>query len=319
MAAPLPCTVALGTVSFSCDLSVPGVSLALPVLSTDPPTAFGIPLASSEPLRLGTWVGSVDSGSSVNCPTVASCFHGSGTHTECCGHILPGNVRLGRDVPFPSRLYTAVVLTVAPTLLSVDDAVTAAFVEYSYPSAQLGDRVVLANEIKNARDGVIQSLASQLSGTASPAECEEVVAAALNGGCLILRTLPNDSTKMNGWCSLGSALMRLQLSYGCVRPLPLLYASAFLMHVVQPTTLTLTRHTCHLAQPHGLALAACSNLWWICQAWTERCVCVPASVPVLAAFVPVRCGRLQLQGCPKLSFHGRHKHCGYRAATWRIL
>jgi hypothetical protein len=61
--------------------------------------AFRIAAAHAEPVRAGSWVGSVDGGSSVNCATVSLCPHGNGTHTECVGHVLPGTVTLADIAP----------------------------------------------------------------------------------------------------------------------------------------------------------------------------------------------------------------------------
>ena len=66
---------------FSVDLSLglgPGA---------DNPSAFGIPDAEIQPIRVGDFVGSVAAGSGANCDVIQFCAHGNITHTECFGHI----------------------------------------------------------------------------------------------------------------------------------------------------------------------------------------------------------------------------------------
>lgn len=49
--------------------------------------AFHIPPAKFEPIRVGSFVGSVIEGGSANCENLFINAHGNGTHTECVGHI----------------------------------------------------------------------------------------------------------------------------------------------------------------------------------------------------------------------------------------
>jgi len=49
--------------------------------------AFHIPRAKFEPIRVGSFVGSVSEGGSANCENLFINAHGNGTHTECIGHI----------------------------------------------------------------------------------------------------------------------------------------------------------------------------------------------------------------------------------------
>lgn len=49
--------------------------------------AYYLPPARVEPYRSTTFVGSIAEGGSVNCDVVTLVPHGSGTHTECVGHI----------------------------------------------------------------------------------------------------------------------------------------------------------------------------------------------------------------------------------------
>jgi hypothetical protein len=49
--------------------------------------AFWLPAAKIEPIQIGNWVGSIESGANVNCNLISFCPHGCGTHTECFAHI----------------------------------------------------------------------------------------------------------------------------------------------------------------------------------------------------------------------------------------
>jgi len=138
-------------------------------------SALSLPACSAAPHTAGGWIGSVDRGASVNCPAVTLVPHGSGTHTETVGHVLPGTVILGRDVPFPPSLMASVVLTVLPTALSV--------LIPGYPASSVGDSVVSADALQLAFVSVARCLA------VAPARLQE----ALWGGAAIVRTLPNDS------------------------------------------------------------------------------------------------------------------------------
>ena len=55
------------------------------------PRCFYLPYPSFEPFRIGNFVGSVAEGGAANCMIVTVAPHGSGTHTECIGHIADGD------------------------------------------------------------------------------------------------------------------------------------------------------------------------------------------------------------------------------------
>jgi arylformamidase len=76
------------------------------------PNFFGAPLASSEPLTAGTFVGDVRQGGSCNCATYTLTPHCNGTHTEGVGHVTRDRIAVCniRTAPFS----VARLLTVAP-------------------------------------------------------------------------------------------------------------------------------------------------------------------------------------------------------------
>lgn len=120
------------------------------------PTFFGAAAASAQPITAGSFVGDVRHGGSCNCSVHTLAPHCNGTHTECVGHITEERLSV-RDLAI-RHMSAALLISVAPE-----------------PSAETsGDRVV--------------SLAALL---------EAIGGARLNDyQALVVRTLPNDSSKL---------------------------------------------------------------------------------------------------------------------------
>lgn len=78
--------------------------------------AFSLPEPRREPVTLGSFVGSVERGGSVNCERLVLFPHGNGTHTECVGHVL----QQPRSVleMLPAGLVPALVVVVSPRPLA---------------------------------------------------------------------------------------------------------------------------------------------------------------------------------------------------------
>lgn len=62
------------------------------------PRCFYLPYPSFEPFRIGNFVGSVAEGGAANCMVVTVAPHGSGTHTECIGHIAGGDFSISATI-----------------------------------------------------------------------------------------------------------------------------------------------------------------------------------------------------------------------------
>lgn len=77
--------------------------------------AFGLPEPRREPVTLGSFVGSVERGGSVNCEELVVYPHGNGTHTECVGHVLEAP-RTVLDA-LPRGLVPALVVRIRATSL----------------------------------------------------------------------------------------------------------------------------------------------------------------------------------------------------------
>jgi arylformamidase len=68
-----------------------GISIAIPMIpGATGPNCFYAPLFEALPVRVGTFVGSIEEGGSVNFFNLHINPHGNGTHTECVGHIASG-------------------------------------------------------------------------------------------------------------------------------------------------------------------------------------------------------------------------------------
>ena len=97
------------------------ISMARPTRFFNPPAAdaFHLPAPSITPVRAGSFVGDTQQGGSVNCFVLSFCPHGSGTHTECIGHIV--NERISVIDGFDGHLMPATLITVTPMKLSETD------------------------------------------------------------------------------------------------------------------------------------------------------------------------------------------------------
>jgi arylformamidase len=76
------------------------------------PSFFVETPASSEPLQLGGFTGSVANGASCNCAVHSLAPHCHGTHTECVGHVTCNPVTVASLTPVAPAV--AVVVTVRP-------------------------------------------------------------------------------------------------------------------------------------------------------------------------------------------------------------
>lgn len=94
------------------DLST-GFDVSLPI-TTDPSAtkAWYVDPPVMEPVRLGSWVGSVAEGGSVNFRSVVFNPHGHGTHTETVGHIAPKLYSINRYLT--SWFFLCQLVTIEP-------------------------------------------------------------------------------------------------------------------------------------------------------------------------------------------------------------
>jgi kynurenine formamidase len=153
-----------GTHRYVADLSDP-LSIAMPMdFDGVQPNHFGAPGARAEALHDGDWIGDVRAGGSVNCERLALVPHCNGTHTECVGHVTTDRIAVHEVLR--GGLHVARLVSVRPGRIegSGDAAV---------PGAAADELVVTR-----------LALAAALAGVPGHSEA------------LIVRTLPNDATKL---------------------------------------------------------------------------------------------------------------------------
>lgn len=97
------------------------IDLAIPLdFAGAQPRFFAGAPASSAPLRVGGFTGSVASGASCNCATYTLAPHCHGTHTECVGHVTDPASPLAAWTPVPPCL--ALLVSLAPRALGGEAA-----------------------------------------------------------------------------------------------------------------------------------------------------------------------------------------------------
>ncbi|HBE71921.1 MAG TPA: hypothetical protein DDW52_27580 [Planctomycetaceae bacterium] len=145
-------------------------------LQPDGPQAnhFGAPLATSQPLRLGEFVGKTELGGSCNVDQLQLIPHCNGTHTETISHIVNEDIWIGhaaQDICCLAAVVSVPVTSAEQTRES-----------YRPPLAQ-SDSVVTAADLRKA--------CGQLSAASPQA--------------LVIRTLPNEMSKRSRHYATGKA------------------------------------------------------------------------------------------------------------------
>ncbi len=107
---------------YSIDLSN-AIDLSISINPGKGVNAFYIPQAKFEPIRVGSFVGSVEEGGSANCENLFINAHGNGTHTECVGHI--SKQRISINSCLKKFHFFADLITVQPTAMDEDFIVMA--------------------------------------------------------------------------------------------------------------------------------------------------------------------------------------------------
>ena len=139
--------------TFQVDLSKP-IDISLPLSNTEKnPIAWYIEKPQIEPVRFGSWVGSVKGGATTNFNNIFFNPHGHGTHTECLGHITKEFFSINQALK--TFFFTAQLISIQP-------------------EQQGEDFVITKKQIENALKSEAQTLHRNVSTDA-----------------LIIRTLPN--------------------------------------------------------------------------------------------------------------------------------
>jgi kynurenine formamidase len=139
--------------TFQVDLSNP-IDISLPLSNTEKnPIAWYIEKPQIEPVRFGSWVGSVKGGATTNFNNIFFNPHGHGTHTECLGHITKEFYSINQALK--TFFFTAQLISIQP-------------------EQQGDDFVITKKQIEKALKSAVQTLLCNVSMDA-----------------LIIRTLPN--------------------------------------------------------------------------------------------------------------------------------
>jgi arylformamidase len=158
-------TLSLSGESYVVDLDRP-FDISIPLaFDGAQPHAFGLPRAVAHAVDAGSFVGDTRRGGSCNCETITLNPHGSGTHTECAGHVTRERVAVAMAARDPLVPCTLISVTAASAATSPDaDAEVAA------------DRVVTRQAIERALIALGERPTELLRA-------------------LVIRTLPNDDSK----------------------------------------------------------------------------------------------------------------------------
>lgn len=110
------------------------IDISMPLKAgKDTASAWYVEPMKLEPVVMGSWVGDVNQGGSVNFRTVTFNPHGNGTHTECVGHISREFYTINQCLD--RFMFIAELITILPMQLGN------------------GDFVITADQLKTALDG----------------------------------------------------------------------------------------------------------------------------------------------------------------------
>jgi Putative cyclase len=186
------------------DLSQP-IDIAITLdFSTEQPRHFDAPAANTQPFAVAGFSGSVARGASCNCNIITLIPHCNGTHTECVGHLTAERLDAHRQVP--AGLIPALLITVDP----IDATATG---ENTEPRPKADDKLVTRATLENAWRPALTNTERPTTAGTGPAALASAWPAAFDVGspesgsapvpptfrprALIIRTLPNDSSKLH--------------------------------------------------------------------------------------------------------------------------
>lgn len=95
------------------------LDISIPLRQGKSVNAFHIDHARFEPVRAGSFVGSVAEGGSANCENLFINAHGNGTHTECVGHISKERIKLNDCLK--QFMFEAELISIRPKVLENGD------------------------------------------------------------------------------------------------------------------------------------------------------------------------------------------------------
>jgi kynurenine formamidase len=108
--------------NFQVDLSKP-IDISLPLSNNEKnPIAWYIEKPQIEPVRFGSWIGSVQNGATTNFNNILFNPHGHGTHTECLGHITKDFYSINQSLK--NFFFLAQLVTIQPESIKEDWVIT---------------------------------------------------------------------------------------------------------------------------------------------------------------------------------------------------
>lgn len=108
--------------NFLVDFSKP-IDISLPLSNNENnPIAWYIEKPQIEPVRFGSWIGSVQNGATTNFNNILFNPHGHGTHTECLGHITKDFYSINSALK--NFFFLAQLITIKPESLNQDYFIT---------------------------------------------------------------------------------------------------------------------------------------------------------------------------------------------------
>lgn len=108
--------------NFQVDLSKP-IDISLPLSNNEKnPIAWYIEKPQIEPVRFGSWIGSVQNGATTNFNNILFNPHGHGTHTECLGHITKDFYSINQSLK--NFFFLAQLVTIQPESIEEDWVIT---------------------------------------------------------------------------------------------------------------------------------------------------------------------------------------------------
>ncbi|MFZ1731260.1 MAG: cyclase family protein [Bacteroidota bacterium] len=188
--------ISIGGRDYSTDLSK-GRSIAIPLrFSGTQPNSYDVPPAIAVPFEAGAFIGDTRRGGSCNFDTVTLTPHCNGTHTECVGHISNERISV-EDILKPSLL--------PATLISVQIEHAMQSEEHYEPAKAEGDLLITASALRNGFEKVDPSFSTETAAGAAadfehPGTGTGHPVSGIDAGfyeAIIIRTLPNDSSKLS--------------------------------------------------------------------------------------------------------------------------
>ena len=152
------------------------------------PNAYGVEIAQSKPCEAENLIGDTRHGGSCNFEQVKFIPHCNGTHTECVGHIT--HERISVHDCLKDAFIPAILISVEPENASETNETYAI-------KLKKNDKLITRKSLESGLHLVRTQSGSdvvKLQKSETPTETKQLPATA--NGSLIIRTLPNDESKL---------------------------------------------------------------------------------------------------------------------------